>query len=245
RFLSSTKEMTMRRAAGLLLGLLAGLAAVPAQAAEPVLSLTVSQRWETQPQPGAWSPYVVTVKDEGGADFTGDIFLVPRQGRFNGPQTPWPTYQARVTVGRGTQRSVLIYALEAPSGYRAEIHDLSGRVLVTAELQSLGRSGLAVGILSDDQSADTILRNINVLQAQISASRFGSAQAFPTNAAFLTGLQAIVIDDFDTSSLSQAQVQALRDFVGFGGNLVVAGGASWRRSMLSLPTDLLPLKPTG
>ena len=26
---------------------------------------------------------------------------------------------------------------------------------------------------------------------------------------------------------------------------MVAGGASWRRSMLSLPTDLLPLKPTG
>jgi hypothetical protein len=118
-------------------------------------------------------------------------------------------------------------------------------VLAAAELQSIGRTGLAVGVLSDDQNADTVLKNINVLQTQISATRFPSAQSFPTNAAFLTGLQAIVIDDFDTSSLSQAQVQALRDFVGFGGDLVVAGGASWRRSMLSLPADLLPLKPTG
>src|SRR5207237_5683701 len=104
---------------------------------------------------------------------------------------------------------------------------------------------LAVGILSDDQSADTILRNINVLQAQISASRFGSAQAFPTNAAFLTGLQAIVIDDFDTSSLSQAQVQALRDFVGFGGDLVVAGGASSGRGTLSVPAGPPSFTPPG
>src|SRR5919204_3431179 len=118
--------MTMRRVAGLLLGLIAGLAAVPAQAAEPVLSIAVAQRWETQAQAGAWSPYIVSVKDEGGGDFTGDIFLVPHQGRFNGPNTPWPTYQARVTVGRGLQRSVLIYALEPPNGYRAEAHDLSG-----------------------------------------------------------------------------------------------------------------------
>jgi hypothetical protein len=237
--------MTMRRVAGLLLGLLAGLAAVPAEAAEPAITISVAQRWDTQAQAGAWSPYVVTVKDEGGSDFTGDIFLVPHQGKFNGPQTPWPTYQSRLTLGRGTQRSVYMYALEPPNGYRAEVHDLSGHVLAAAELQSLGRTGLAVGILSDDQSSDTILRNINVLQTQISATRFGSAQQFPNNAAFLTGLQAIVIDDFDTSSLSQAQVQALRDFVGFGGDLVVAGGASWRRSMLSLPPDLLPLKPTG
>jgi hypothetical protein len=237
--------MTMRRAAGLLLGLVASLAAVPAQAAQPALSLAVALRWDSQAQPGAWSPYVVTVKDAGGADFTGDVFLVAHQSRFNGPATPWPSYQSRVTVGRGSERSVTIYALEAPSGYQAQLRDLSGRVLLTAELQGSGRAGLAVGMLSDNASADTTVRNLNVLQAAISTIRFPSAQAFPTNEGLLTGLQAIVIDDFDASALSQAQVQALRDFVGFGGSLIVGGGASWRRTMLSLPVELLPLKPTG
>src|SRR5438105_1410412 len=237
--------MTMRRAAGLLLGLVASLVAVPAQAAEPVLSLSVTQRWATQPQPGNWSPYTITLKDEGGSDFTGDIYLVAHQSKFNGSGPSWPTYQARLTVGRGTERSLTIFAIEAPSGYRAEVHDTSGKVLATAEPQTVARSGVTVGVLSDDASADSTLRNLSVLQVPISATRFPSAQSFPTNAAYLTGLQAIAIDDFDTSALSQAQIQALRDFVGFGGSLVVGSGASWRRSMLALPAELLPLKPTG
>ena len=96
----------MRRAAGLLLGLVAALAALPAQAAEPALTLGVTLRWDSAAQPGGWSPYVVTVKDQGGSDFTGDVALVAHQSRFNGPATPWPTYQTRLTVGRGSERSL-------------------------------------------------------------------------------------------------------------------------------------------
>src|SRR5262249_31155582 len=52
-----------------------------------------------------------------------------------------------------------------------------------------------------------------------------------------------VIDQFDTATLSEAQVQALRDYVGFGGTLVVAGGSGWRRSVAPLPADMQPILP--
>src|SRR5207237_5315570 len=70
-----------------------------------------------------------------------------------------------------------------------------------------------------------------------------SASEFPASATLLAGYAAVVIDQFDTETLSGAQLLALRDFVGLGGTLVVTAGSSWRESLAPLPVDLQPLRP--
>ena len=77
------------------------------------------------------------------------------------------------------------------------------------------------------------------------ATLLGSAEEFPTDVMGLAGLSAVVIADFDTATLSQVQMGALRDYVGLGGSLVMAGGVAWRRTLESLPKELVPLKPSG
>jgi hypothetical protein len=62
---------------------------------------------------------------------------------------------------------------------------------------------------------------------------------------YLSGLNGVIVDQFDSGALSQPQIQALKDFVGLGGTLILAGGASWRRQLLPLPAELLPLRPTA
>jgi len=235
-------------AAVALLGLLLGLpAAHPAlAAADPQLTVTITQRWQLSGTQGTWTPYVVTVRDTGNTGFTGDIFLIPNDTRSVAPNT-YPLYRAAITVARGSQRSTLFNVIDAQGGYVAEVRDASGRVVGHADAGSPPRASSALGILSDlTQAEQKIAAPLRTLtRVDSSLARFTSAQDFPTNAVYLSGLSGLVVDQFDSAALSQAQVQALKDYVGLGGTLIEAGGPSWRRTLLSLPGELLPMRPTS
>jgi hypothetical protein len=64
-------------------------------------------------------------------------------------------------------------------------------------------------------------------------------------AAALTNFNLIVLDNFTTSSLSHQQLMALSTWVNQGGALVEIGGSQWRRTLSSLPTNLLPVSING
>jgi hypothetical protein len=238
--------MKLSRTAIVLIGLVLAMPAAPAQAAEPQVSLTVGLRWEVGGTQGIWAPYVVTVKNSGNQDFTGDLYLVPNDVRL-GSSDYYPVHRAPVTVRRGGERSVALYVIDAPNAYHAQARDASGHVVASADVGASttvqGTSALAV--LSDlaqgDQKISAPLHALSRVDSAI--THFGNPQAFPTNAVYLSGLNGIVVDDFDTAALSQAQVQTLKDFVGLGGVLIEAGGASWRRTLLPLPPDLVPMAP--
>ncbi|HEY7200225.1 MAG TPA: hypothetical protein VIC57_08450 [Candidatus Dormibacteraeota bacterium] len=229
------------------IGLLLGLPAQPAlAAADPQLTVTVTQRWQLSGTQGTWTPYVVTVKDAGNTGFSGDVFLVPNDTRSVAPNT-YPVYRAPITVARGSTRSTLFNVIDSQGGYVAEVHDASGRLVGRADPGSPPRSSSALGILSDlTQAEQKIAAPLHALtRVDSSLARFSSAQDFPTNAVYLSGLSGLVVDQFDSAALSQAQVQALKDYIGLGGTLIEAGGPSWRRTLLSLPPELLPMRPTS
>jgi hypothetical protein len=227
--------------------LLAPPAAAAAVPADPQLTLTLALRWGPSSIPGAWTPYVATVKNSGGADFTGDVVLVADRSDFRGAGTAgYPEYHTRVSVPRGGERSIVVYVIDPPNGYSAEARDASGkRVLARGQLSSPSRGGSALAILSDLPQAEQKISAPLHARSRLDSSlaRFPSPQSFPTNAVYLSGLNGIVLDQFDSASLSQAQVQALKDYVGLGGTLIEAGGPAWRRTLLPLPAELLPLRP--
>jgi hypothetical protein len=238
--------MKLSRAAIVLIGLVFAMPAVPAQAADPQVSLAVGLRWEVGGTQGIWTPYVVAVKNSGNEDFVGDLYLIPSDVRL-GPTDYYPVHRAHATVARHSQRSVVFYVIDAPNAYHAEARDASGHVVASADVdaRTTAQGSSALAVLSDlsqgDQKISAPLHALSRVDSAI--TRFPTPQAFPTNAVYLTGLNGIIIDDFDTAALSQAQVQTLKDFVGLGGILVEAGGPSWRRTLLPLPSALLPLAP--
>ena len=225
----------------------------PAAAAsgDPQLTLSVALRWGPTSMQGAWTPYLVTVKNEGGGDFTGDVVLLANDFRSDFRNTGtagFPEYRVHVAVPHGSTLPTVIYVIDPPNGYSAEARDASGkRVLARAELSNPSHAEAALGILSDlPQAEQRITAPLHALSRLDSVlQRFPSAQSFPTNAVYLSGLNGIVVDQFDSASLSQAQVQALKDYVGLGGTLIEAGGPSWRRTLLPLPGELLPLRPVA
>jgi hypothetical protein len=239
-----------RWAAGLVVGgLLLGVLGMPAAADQQSgLTITLGSRWHLTASTGAWNPYVVTVRNDSGTPFDGTVVLVPNQSR-NGPLPPdaFPRYRSQVSVPSGTERALHVYAIEPGGGYHAELYDRAGKLVASADPDLSPRSSTAVAVLSDATSADqqigVPLRSLSRIDTGV--SRFASAQAFPTSALELSGLNGVIVDQFDTGALGQAQLQALKDFVGLGGTLIEVGGGSWRRTLLPLPAELLPMRPTG
>ena len=234
----------------LLLALAALGAALPVQADSGV-TVTVNPRWGVS-SPGSWIPYEVVVRNDGATSFEGDVVLAPagapfQQGGGYVPNDQFPHYSKHVTVAPLSQQKVEIMVFDASFGYSAEVRDTSGNAVAKATAVSQSSNPLAytVGVLSDARGADIVIQGAASLPSGVIATRFNGAIDFPTSALDLTGLQAIVIDGFDSASLSPAQMRALTAFVGLGGNLVITGGASWRRTLLPLPPELVPLRPNN
>src|SRR5215831_6497453 len=104
-------------AAVALIGLLLGFPARPAlAAADPQISVTITQKWQLAGTQGTWTPYVVTVRDGGQAGFSGDLYLVPNDTRSVAPYA-YPVYHTQINVARGSQRSTTFDVIDSPGGY--------------------------------------------------------------------------------------------------------------------------------
>jgi hypothetical protein len=230
----------------LLLALAAFGAALPVHA-DSGITVTENPRWGVS-APGTWIPYEVVVRNDGARDFEGDVVLGPAGAPFQQGYTPndqYPHYSKHVIVPHLSQLKIEITVFDASFGYSAQVHDLSGNKVAEASGPSASTNAYTIGVLSDMRGADVAIQGAFSLPTTVIATRFNGASDFPSSALDLTGLQAIVIDGFDSASLSRAQMTALTNFVAFGGNLVIAGGASWRRTLMPLPPELVPLRPTS
>lgn len=234
--------MKLARLACAVVGMAAGLLAMPAQAADPSLSLSLRVDWDGAVEFGSWVPYSITVHNDRASPFSGQVRLVP-QGPL-GATPSGTTYTAQVRVpGRG-EGTVTIFALQTLSGpyFSAELRNATGR-LVTSAQASVTTNRYPVGLLTGSAAAEAALRTL--IGPPLAVSRFGPELPFPHDPLHLSGLRAVFITDFDSASLSSAQLHVLRDFVGFGGGLVLTGGSSWSRTLTGLPTELTPLRPSG
>jgi len=247
------------------------------------LSVESAPRWGRSPA-GAWTPYVVTVRNGSPEEVDGEVVLTPspvpgpgapaepfgpapavmalggsdRSGPVDTSQYPetappvrpvWPSHRAPLTVaGGGASKTLTVLVLEAPYGYSAEVRDGKGRVVATESpaMTVAVRPVWTVAVLGP-ADPDGILRSSDRsgLVSQLGVTHLEGGQDLPEDALLLSGLQAILISGFDTGSLSDAQVRALRDFVGLGGVLVLGGGTSWAGTLRSLPDELVPLRPDG
>lgn len=207
---------------------------------------------------GSWVRYLITVKNLADGDFLGDVQLIDQdQSSENAaggpslatlarnPRLPGApagagqsAYQLHVTVASRTSRTV---AVLAPDFFNVVQAVMGGRLL---DVQMVDHpSVIPVAVVSDVESAADSILGLHFDRFTPRVAQFNSAGGLPSSALPLAGYTTIVLDQFDSASLSEAQMQALRDFVGFGGTLVVAGGSGWRRSVAPLPADLLPIRP--
>ena len=210
---------------------------------------------------GSWVRYTVTVANAGRLDFDGSVSLrnrgseaaggiaVPGPGQVPGAAAaagkgrfpsvaPDAAYQVHVRVPAGRQR---VLSMTTPERYSmVEAQDARGRLLNSGPVEANVTTPVAV--LSDNGAVADAVAQVQVGEFAIRVLNLGGAKTFPSSATQLSGIAAVVVDNFETGSLSRPQLATLRDFVGLGGSLVVAGGADWRRTLAGLPPELSPLR---
>ncbi|MDQ6772679.1 MAG: hypothetical protein M3024_06790 [Candidatus Dormibacteraeota bacterium] len=206
---------------------------------------------------GTWTRYLVNVKNVADGTFSGDVLLVdlePNPGGV-GPALPDLVAQRGARVApQVAGQSVYRVHVEVASRHRQTVAILAPEHFGIVEAVQSGlllagapvtlQPNLPVAVVSDVETAAAQIAGLHFDRYQPPVAAFSAASSLPESAVLLAGYSIVVIDEFDTARLSALQVQALRDFVRFGGTLVLAGGSDWRRTLSPLPDDLLPLRPT-
>jgi hypothetical protein len=212
---------------------------------------------------GAWVPYTVTVRNLGDKDFVGRLVLVKQIAvkRLSPPRVSIPGVGQLVSpVGAGGQanppdagyqfsvalspRHKQTYTFFAPDDFvSAVVQDQLGRQVGEGVVDD--RKSVAIGTLTDSTTLAAALEPIRIGDLTMKVTQWSDANPFPDRAAYLSGYSAVIVDRLDSGRLSRAQLAALVQFVGLGGELVLAGGTDLARTLRALPAPLIAFQAPG
>ncbi|HEX6292447.1 MAG TPA: hypothetical protein VFZ66_24895 [Herpetosiphonaceae bacterium] len=170
---------------------------------------------------GTWFPVVVTISNTG-ADLRGTLSVQLRSGSAL-------SYRQAIDLPQGAKKRVVIHVKsDANDGgsVRADVTLRDDTAVVLSErvnLNVIQSFNVVVGILSDEEGALPELANITQRQAnQVQVMRLDGAN-LPDRAELLQAFDAIFVHALSTSTFTDAQREALRQWLDSGGQLVVGG----------------------
>jgi hypothetical protein len=166
---------------------------------------------------GSWIRYLITVKNLADGDFVGDVLLIdqndsadPNQASpslstiARNPRLPvapasagQSAYQVRLAVPSRKSRTV---AVLAPDFFNAVQAVMGGRML---DAQPVDHPTIVpVAVISDVETAANAILALHFDRFTPRVAAFGSASGFPSSALLLAGYATVVVDQFDTATLS-------------------------------------------
>jgi hypothetical protein len=212
-------------------------------------SFQVNAGFDTHYRDGNWVPVQVALRNDG-PDFNGTLSLTAPTPLGSSNQGIPLHYQVSITLATGGQKQVTMYVplyFDIQSVV-VKLLDNNGSIVgsQTATLNPLMSGDVFVGILSDQSSGFGQLSLAPLPNQNGSVIiEFLHASTVPTIAAALKNFNAIVLDNFTTSSLSAEQLSALQTWVNQGGTFILAGGPEWHRTLGALPAGLVPVTVNG
>ena len=186
---------------------------------------------------GEWLPLRVTVTNPGAA--------VSAQVRVEmtlaGGYTAW---LVPVDLPTGAQKQFTLYVLPTSFAQVARVRVLNGTQQLAQANASLSlhpNNDYLVGVIAPRTEPFNVLGGMVLNGATARTVRVLpiSLAEIPERPEGLRTLDALVLSDTDTSTLSPAQAQALTMWVQQGGRLLVGGGASAARTLAGLPDALV------
>jgi hypothetical protein len=219
------------------------IAAVPGQAANNPVTLTVHAGYQDVVKAGGWMPVTI---DAGNTGAGVDGMLEVQESLNAQPGVSGFTiYEAPISLASGASKRVRIYLEENTTGatITARITQ-QGRVVVSQDSVASATTSALIGVLSDQSTAldDFAAVHPGGVAARVVHLRNDD---IPDSSIPLQAFDLLVIDDFATDSLTSAQRSAIADYVTTGGDLLVGTGAAWRKTLAALPPAILPMQVSG
>lgn len=201
---------------------------------------------------GGWIPLDVQLVNEG-SELKANVQVVIEQpgGRSTYSYVP-TTFSLPVVLPRlSNRRFTMEVNLPNATNNRltARLVRSPGGELITEQDISMTRVPLGdyfCGVLARDPSAYDFLAALD-LPPPIRRARTAPLEpaTIPERAQLLGSFDCLIIDNAATAQLRPEQLEAIQVWVGTGGLLITVGGATWQSTLGPLPTDLLPVEPSG
>ena len=186
------------------------------------------------------NPVVIKVTVESRNNFTGTLRVVPVVD--NGQKVA--AYGEEISLAAGEKKNFTFIpsALGNSGKIKIELTDDKNKVVYSESKQvnlvSIGENVMA-GILSDDYSAlnyfDGLEMKLSNYSGIVSTLELNKA-SLPADSGALSVLDYIILDNFDTASLSDEQYAALKEWVNNGGVLILSLGSNYQ-NVLHVFTD--------
>lgn len=236
----------MRRSIGILLTvvLMAGVLSAPA-VAQGQVSLAARAGFAGLGKVGTYVPVVVALANQGASAY-GDIVVRARDISGFGVEYVMPT-----EIAQGAKKEVCLYVPVNEMTRNIEVvfvpkGGTGGETTAKAQINTLPFNEVVVGVLANDPTTllhvgavrlDSPPRSVHVIPLD--------AATLPDQQLALNNFDLLVVNDFDTKKLSEAQLNAIRGWLVEGGALVIGGGPAWRKTLAGIPDEFLPVNVTG
>ncbi|MDO7907306.1 hypothetical protein Q5741_12905 [Paenibacillus sp. JX-17] len=196
---------------------------------------------------GRWAPLKLTLTSD--VNVSGDI--VVRVDPLNGGDTV--SYIRHVELPRNTPKEVVIGMAGIPYNkssntiqfFEGSVKDGTSIPFTTKNgyVESMTVPGTAVGVLSSDPDTMNFLNTLRSKGKDVSVIPMVAGDV-PSDPMLLDMLDVIVMNNFASDMLSQEQVKAVKNWVGTGGTLVLAGGEGYAKTVRGFE-DLSPVEVKG
>lgn len=186
---------------------------------------------------GEWLPVFVTV-DNAGPNLNGEIRVIVtnQSGQLN--------FIAPAELPAGARKRFTLYVLPNNFSRTVKVELVQDdHILLTGEarLSVLPNDRYTIGLVAAE-STGVMAMNPPQLPGRRERSETVtlSLDEIPERMEGLRLLNALILNDLDTSLLSPEQHNALRGWVMAGGRLIIGGGAGAARTLTGLPVELQP-----
>ncbi|MCI8992756.1 MAG: hypothetical protein HFG80_08580 [Eubacterium sp.] len=185
-------------------------------------------------KPGVPLPLTVYVESINN-DFEGILRVIVPGEQFSRDAV---AYEKDVMLTAGTEKTIStsVENVSSISPLRIELENTAGKTVLNYDITLQGQSAenALVGILSDDFTAlnymDGKSVHIGTYTGITQVIELGKDN-FPDQASSLEPLSYLVINSYDTSALSEEQLNALKSWVKTGGILIIGTGSDYQQTL--------------
>ena len=218
-----------------------GLVAPATVAAGGEFTMTARALLQGHVRQGAWFAIAVDIQNNG-PTVSGELRVgggVDSKTRFGTP----------AELATGSRKTYILYAQPPTFGGSVKVQLVNGDQVIAEAQVAIAlhdQAQLVVGVVSENPAKIvTELKLLPSVTGAPAAIATLTTDDLPDRLQAWAALDRLIWQDVDASSLTPAQLAALRGWIAGGGRLVIVGGTAGADSLAAFPDDLLPYRPTA